>query len=139
MSRKQYFVSCEDGEWIIKLGDQYIGGYPSEAAPLRAAVDAAYLEGSRGSDAEVLALTENNMFRTKWTYGHDPYPPTKVALTVDKQVSSRRDMFEVDQCRRPSRTLFVGQRRARDTMREALETAAATDFKLKPYRTERRP
>jgi hypothetical protein len=76
MSRKQYFVSCEDGEWIIKLGDQYIGGYPSEAAAFRAAVDAAYLEGSRGSDAEVLALTENNIFRTKWTYGHDPYPPT---------------------------------------------------------------
>jgi hypothetical protein len=76
MSRKQYFVSYEDGEWIIKFEDRFIGGYPSEAAAFRAAVDAAHLEGSRGRDAEVLVLAENNMFRTKWRYGRDPYPPT---------------------------------------------------------------
>ena len=75
MSRKQYFVSCEDSEWIIKLEDERIGGYPGEAGAFRAAVDAAHLEGNRGSDAEVLALTENNIFRSKWRYGRDPYPP----------------------------------------------------------------
>jgi hypothetical protein len=75
MSRKQYFVSCEDGEWIIKLDDERIGGYPSEAGAFRAAVDAAHLEGNRGNDAEVLVLTENNIFRSKWRYGRDPYPP----------------------------------------------------------------
>jgi hypothetical protein len=37
MSRKQYFVSCEDSEWIIKLEDERIGGYPSEAGAFRAA------------------------------------------------------------------------------------------------------
>ena len=44
-------------------------------AAVRAAVDAAHLEGSRGSDAEVLVLTENNMYRTMSRYGRDPYPP----------------------------------------------------------------
>jgi hypothetical protein len=76
MSRKQYFVSYEDGEWKVIFEDEHIGGYPSEAAAFRAAVDAAHLEGNRGSDAEVLVLTENNIFRTKWTYGRDSYPPT---------------------------------------------------------------
>ena len=76
MSRKQYFVSCEDGEWIIKFEERFIGGHPSRVAAVRAAVDAAHLEGSRGSDAEVLVLTENNMYRTMWRYGRDPYPPT---------------------------------------------------------------
>ena len=45
MSRKQYFVSYEDGEWKIIFEDEHIGGYPSEAAAFRAAVDAAHLQG----------------------------------------------------------------------------------------------
>jgi hypothetical protein len=76
MSRKQYFVSYEDAEWIIKLEDRFIGGHLSKVAAVRAAIDAAHLEGSRGSDAEVLVLTENNMYRTMWRHGRDPYPPT---------------------------------------------------------------
>ena len=75
MSRKQYFVSYEDGEWIIKFEDRFIGGYPSEAAAFRAAVDAAQLEGSKGSRTEVLVMTETGTFRIMWRYGRDPYPP----------------------------------------------------------------
>jgi hypothetical protein len=75
MSRKQYFVSYEDGEWKIIFEDEHIGGYPSEAAAFRAAVDAAHLEGSRGSETEVLVMTEEHKFRIKWRYGRDPYPP----------------------------------------------------------------
>ena len=73
--RKQYFVSYEDGEWRIIFEDEHIRGYPSQAAAFRAAVDAAHLEGSRGSDTEVLALTETGTFRLKWRYGRDPYLP----------------------------------------------------------------
>ena len=49
------------------------GGY---AAAFRAAVDAAHLEGSRGSETEVLVMTDEHTFRIKWRYGRDPYPPT---------------------------------------------------------------
>jgi hypothetical protein len=76
MSRKQYFVSYEDGEWKIIFEDDHIGGYPSESAAFRAAVDAAHLEGSRGSQTEVLVMTEEHKFRIKWRYGRDTYPPT---------------------------------------------------------------
>jgi hypothetical protein len=76
MSRKQYFVSNEVGEWKIIFEDQHIGGYPSEAAAFSAAVDEAYSEGSRGSETEVLVLTDTGTFRIKWRYGRDPYPPT---------------------------------------------------------------
>ena len=75
MSRKQYFVSYEDGEWKIIFEDEHIGGYPSEAAAFRAAVDAAHLEGSRGSQTEVQVMTPEYTFRIKWRYGFDPYPP----------------------------------------------------------------
>ena len=75
MSRKQYFVSYEVGEWKIIFEDEHIGGYPSKAAAFRAAVDAAHLEGSRGSQTEVLVMTEEYTFRIKWRYGFDPYPP----------------------------------------------------------------
>ena len=51
-------------------------GYPSEAAAFRAAVDAAHVEGIRGSEAEVLVATAKNKFRLKWKFGRDPYPPT---------------------------------------------------------------
>ena len=42
MSRKQYFVSYEDGEWKIIFEDEHIGGHPSEAARIKAAIDAAF-------------------------------------------------------------------------------------------------
>jgi hypothetical protein len=51
-------------------------GYPSEAAAFRAAVDAAHVEGIRGSEAEVLVATAKNKFRLKWKFDRDPYPPT---------------------------------------------------------------
>jgi hypothetical protein len=75
MSRKHYFVAYGDGEWKIILRDQKIGGFPSETAAFRAAVDAAHLVGTKGGNAEVLVQTDDNTFRVRWTYGKDPYPP----------------------------------------------------------------
>ena len=70
MSLKQSRVANDDGQWSVRLG------YPSEAAAFRAAVDAAHVEGIRGSEAEVLVATAKNKFRLKWKFGRDPYPPT---------------------------------------------------------------
>jgi hypothetical protein len=75
MSLKQYSVSYENGEWKVIFEDEHIGGYPGKAAAFRAAVDAAHLEGSRGSETEVLVMTDTGTFRIMWRYGHDPYPP----------------------------------------------------------------
>jgi hypothetical protein len=75
MSLKQYLVSYENGEWKVIFEDEHIGGYPSKAAAVRAAVDAAHLEGSRGSETEVLLMTKTCTFPNKWRYGRDQYPP----------------------------------------------------------------
>ena len=57
-------------QWSVRRG------YPSEAAAFKAAVDAAHVEGIRGSEAEVLVATAKNKFRLKWKFDRDPYPPT---------------------------------------------------------------
>ena len=80
MSLKQYFVVMRDGEWKINFEDQFVGAFPDQASATRAAIDAAHLEGSRGSDTQVLVQAENNMIRTVWTFGQDPYPPDRKGI-----------------------------------------------------------
>jgi uncharacterized protein DUF2188 len=72
MSRTRYYVVLHEGRWKIKLNDTHYGPYDTQAAAIRAAVDAAHK--NRG-DSQVLVQGQNNQFRTEWTYGHDPYPP----------------------------------------------------------------
>lgn len=75
-TRTQYFVVQHEGQWKIKLNGQHYGPYDTQAAAIRAAVDAAHTTGDKGGDAQVLVQsTTNHQFRTEWTYGHDPYPP----------------------------------------------------------------
>ena len=75
MARTQYFVVLHQGQWKIKLGDDHHGPYGTQAAAIKAAVDAAHKEGNKGRDAQVLVQGKDNQFRAEWTYGHDPYPP----------------------------------------------------------------
>ena len=76
MARIQYFVVHHQGEWKISLNGQHHGPYLTQAAAIKASVDAAHAEGRKGNDAQVLVQsTHSNEFRTEWTYGHDPYPP----------------------------------------------------------------
>ena len=75
MARTQYFVVLHNSQWKINLDGQHYGPYVTQAAAIRAAVDAAHGTGRRGLDAQVLVQGTNNQFRTEWTYGHDPYPP----------------------------------------------------------------
>lgn len=60
------------GQWKIKLDGEHFGPYSTQKAAIRAAVDAAHQ--ARG-DAQVLIQGSDGLFRTEWTYGHDPYPP----------------------------------------------------------------
>ena len=75
MARAQYFVVLHNDGWKIKLSGQHYGPYATQAAAIRAAVDAANSTGKIGNDAQVLVQGANNQFSTEWTYGHDPYPP----------------------------------------------------------------
>jgi hypothetical protein len=76
MARTQYFVVHHQGQWKVSLNGQHYGPYVSQKAAIKAAVEAAHSTGRKGGDAQVLVQsTNNNQFRTEWTYGHDPYPP----------------------------------------------------------------
>jgi hypothetical protein len=75
MARAHYYVVLHQGHWKISLDGTHHGPYATQAAAIKAAVDAAHEAGKRGMDAQVLVQGQNNQFRTEWTYGHDPYPP----------------------------------------------------------------
>lgn len=75
MARVHYYVVLHEGEWKVKLDDKHYGPYTTQAAAIRAAVDAAHSTGTKGGDAQVLVQGQNHQFRTEWTYGNDPYPP----------------------------------------------------------------
>ena len=75
MARAQYVVVKHQGEWKIAYNDKHYGPYGTQKAAIRAAVDAAHKLGQKGKDAQVLIQGEDNLFRTEWTYGNDPYPP----------------------------------------------------------------
>lgn len=76
MARAQYYVVNHQGQWKITLDGVHYGPYQTQAAAIRAAVDAAHKAGGQGhSGAQVLVQGVNNQFRTEWTYGNDPYPP----------------------------------------------------------------
>ncbi|MGJ0513110.1 DUF2188 domain-containing protein [Methylocystis sp.] len=75
MSRAQYFVVLHEGQWKITFNGKHYGPYNSQKDAIRASVDAAHKAGKLGDDAQVLIQGTNGLFRTEWTYGHDPYPP----------------------------------------------------------------
>jgi Uncharacterized protein conserved in bacteria (DUF2188) len=75
MARAIYYVVRHQGQWKINLNDQHHGPYQTQAAAIRAAVDAAHDSGKKGHNAQVLVQGKDNKFRTEWTYGEDPYPP----------------------------------------------------------------
>ena len=76
MARAQYVVVLHDNEWKISFNGQHYGPYNSQRDAIRVAVDTAHKAGGQGFDAQVLVQgTNQNQFRTEWTYGHDPYPP----------------------------------------------------------------
>ena len=75
MARTQYVVVLHENEWKISLEGKHYGPYPTQAAAIRVAVDAAHKNGTAGRDSQVLIQGQDHQFRTEWTYGHDPYPP----------------------------------------------------------------
>jgi hypothetical protein len=75
MSRLQYVVVNDGGQWKISHDGKHYGPYGTQTDAIGAAVDAAHKAGGLGHDAQVLVQGTDSRFRTEWTYGHDPYPP----------------------------------------------------------------
>lgn len=71
-----YYVVLHEGRWKFEVNDEDHGPFCTQTAAIRAAVDAAQATGEAGGDAQVLVQGRDNQFRTEWTYGRDPYPPS---------------------------------------------------------------
>lgn len=75
MARLRYVVVLHEQEWKITYEGKHYGPYSTQKAAIDAAVSAAHTSGKNGHDAQVLVQGKDNLFRTEWTYGNDPYPP----------------------------------------------------------------
>lgn len=76
MERVIYYVVEHQGQWKVKLEGTHHGPYATQKDAIRAAVNGAHACGKSGRPAQVLVQgTNNNQWRTEWTYGDDPYPP----------------------------------------------------------------
>lgn len=75
MARAQYYVVKQNNQWKIKHNDAHYGPYGTQRDAIQHAVNAAHKSGENGHDAQVLIQGADHLFRTEWTYGHDPYPP----------------------------------------------------------------
>jgi hypothetical protein len=76
MARDKYYVVLHDGEWKIKYGGKHYGPYRTQNDAINAARDAALKVYDKGGTSQVLIQGKDNKFRTEWTYGDDPYPPS---------------------------------------------------------------
>lgn len=76
MAREQYFVVLHQGQWKITYNGKHYGPYPTQQAAIAEAVKTAKKAAAKGNNSQVLVQGKDNKFRTEWTYGDDPYPPT---------------------------------------------------------------
>ena len=74
MARIHYYVLSNGGRWKVRHNEKDYD-YDTQAAAMRAAVDAAHTSGKTGHDAQVLVQGRDGQWQTEWTYGNDPYPP----------------------------------------------------------------
>jgi hypothetical protein len=79
MSFIQFIVRQRKGSWSITSGD-LDQSFEDCAAAMKAAVDLANKSGKDGKPALVNVEGRKGEFRTAWTYGTDPYPPSKADI-----------------------------------------------------------
>ena len=76
MARAQYFVTLHEGEWKISFNGEHYGPYRTQQDAIEAARNAAKSTYDKGGTSQVLIQGKDNKFRTEWTYGDDPSPPS---------------------------------------------------------------
>ena len=73
-----YSVFQEHGRWTLEVNRKQRGPFNTERDALRIAIETAQEAGRYHPEgAQVLLMREDEMSRIVWTYGIDPYPPTK--------------------------------------------------------------
>ncbi len=75
----RYYVFRRDDDWAVKHGDKVCCAFASQAEAIHAAIETAHDFGDAFHGAEVLVEDEGGEYRTRWTYGQDPYPPRSEA------------------------------------------------------------
>jgi hypothetical protein len=75
----QILVLKRRGKWLVKAGEleQTFG---DQLAAIKAGIELANETGKNGKPSTVLFQAKKSRFKTLWTYGLDPYPPTRSGL-----------------------------------------------------------
>jgi hypothetical protein len=98
MAHERHYIVFHEGHWRVKHEGKFSAPYPSQAAAIAAAIEAANRAGEYGNQAQVLVHGEDLLFSAVWTYGLDPYPPlpeifdiaagrSKVRMAVEETVN----------------------------------------------------
>jgi len=77
MARDIFTVVRLEQQWMVRFHGRHSKPYATQGEAIAAAVDAAYKAGMANLDgAQVRVQDATNVFRTEWTYGIDPPPPS---------------------------------------------------------------
>ena len=75
----QILVLKRRGKWSVKAGEQE-QTFCDQLAAMKAGIELANETGKNGKPSTVLFQTAKSRFKKVWTYGLDPYPPTRSGL-----------------------------------------------------------
>jgi hypothetical protein len=76
MSLIQFIVVKRKGNWMVKFRDQE-RSFSAQQDAVLAAIELANECGKDGRPSVVLLQTAKNQFDAIWTYGENPFPPSK--------------------------------------------------------------
>jgi hypothetical protein len=76
MTLIQFIVVKRKGNWMVKFSDQE-RSFSAQQDAVLAAIELANECGKDGRPSVVLLQTAKNQFDAIWTYGENPFPPSK--------------------------------------------------------------
>jgi hypothetical protein len=94
MAHERHYIVFHEGHWRVKHEGKFSDPYPSQAAAIAAAIEAANRDGEYGHQAQVLVHGEDLLFSAVWTYGLDPYPPLQEIFHMAADRSQGRMSME---------------------------------------------
>ena len=94
MAHELYYIVFHEGCWRVKHNGQLSNPYPSQAAAITAAIEAAQRDGQYGNQAQVLVHGDDLLFSAVWTFGLDPYPPPQEIFDIVADRSKRQMSVE---------------------------------------------
>ena len=78
MTPSIYNIVPQDGHWTMVVDQREFGRFATENEAVRIAIETAYQAGHVNfHGAQVILHGDNAMSRIVWTYGRDPFPPSR--------------------------------------------------------------